>query len=145
MPTSYTLLYDGKCRICTNQVELIAKYDDDRRIELLDLNQPSAQVRFPQISPEAAQRELHLVAPDGTLYRGAAAVRQTLLLLPTLRGLGELMRLPGAMSLANPIYAWVARNRYLLGGYNDTCDNGTCNVVLGRETRGTPPSHRSHD
>jgi predicted DCC family thiol-disulfide oxidoreductase YuxK len=122
----YTLLYDGKCRICTGQAEAVAAYNDDGAIELLDMNSPAAQARFPQVRPDDARRELHLVAPDGSLHRGAAAVRETLLRLPALRGLGEILRIPGAMSLAGPLYAFVARNRYLLGGQADSCDDGSC-------------------
>lgn len=122
----YIMLYDGNCRFCTRQAELVAGYNDDGMIEVVDMNTPEARARFPQVTPEAAQRELHLVGPDGALYRGAEAVRETLLRLPNLRGLGELMRLPGALTVARPVYAWVARNRYLLGGRTETCDDGTC-------------------
>jgi predicted DCC family thiol-disulfide oxidoreductase YuxK len=124
----YTVLYDGNCRICTGQVRLIERYNDAGLLELLDMNSAEAQARFPQVSPADAQRELHLVAPDGSLYRGASAVRETLLRLPSLRGLGELLRIPGAMLIANPVYAFVARNRYLLGGRNEQCDDGTCSL-----------------
>ncbi len=131
MTTNYTLLYDGACGICSSQVATIAAYDDDRLIELLDMHSSEAQARFPQVTPEMAQRELHLVAPDGTLYQGAAAVRMTLLCLPSLRGLGELMGLPGVMNLARPLYAWVARNRYVLGGRTgDVCADGSCRPVI---------------
>jgi predicted DCC family thiol-disulfide oxidoreductase YuxK len=123
---AYTMLYDGNCRICRSQAQTIAGYNDDGLIEVLDMNTPDARARFPQVTPAMAQREMHLVAPDGTLYRGAEAVRETLLRLPALRGLGELMRLPGAMGLARPLYAWVARNRYLLGGRVESCEDGTC-------------------
>jgi predicted DCC family thiol-disulfide oxidoreductase YuxK len=122
----YTMLYDGNCRICTGQAETVAAFNDDGLIEILDLNSPEVRARFPQVTPDAAQRELHLVAPDGSLFRGAEAVRETLLRLPSLRGLGELMRVPGAMSLARPLYAWVAANRYLFGRTGDSCDDGSC-------------------
>lgn len=124
----YSMLYDGRCRICTGQAELAARYDDDRRLELLDMNDPAAQARFPQITPADAQRELHLVAPDGSIERGATAVRRILLLLPALRLFGELMRLPGAMALANPLYRLVAENRYLLGGRVEHCEDGSCSL-----------------
>jgi predicted DCC family thiol-disulfide oxidoreductase YuxK len=122
----YTLLYDGACRICTNQVQTVADYNDADLIELVDMNAPEVRERFPQIHPQDTQRTMHLVAPDGTIYRGAEAVRETLLHLPALRGLGELMRLPGAMLFAQPVYEWVARNRYWLGGRNDHCIDGSC-------------------
>ena len=137
--TAYTMLYDGACRMCTNQAELVARYNDDQRIELLDMNSPAARARFPQITPADTQRELHLVAPNGAIYHGAAAVQQILLLLPPLRGLGEFMRLPGMLGLASPIYRWIADNRYLFGGQVAAkCDDGSCDIALGNTTRQTP-------
>ncbi|HMQ34388.1 MAG TPA: DUF393 domain-containing protein [Chloroflexaceae bacterium] len=122
----YTMLYDGACRMCARQARLVEAYNDGGLIEVLDMNSPEARARFPQVTPAMARRELHLVAPDGGLFRGAEAVRETLLRLPSLRGLGELLGLPGAMSFARPVYAWVARNRYLLGGRAEPCEDGTC-------------------
>lgn len=121
----YTMLYDGNCRICRQQAEWVEAYDEQRQIELLDANSPAARERFPQISHEEAMGQLHVIGPDGTIYRGAEAVRELLLRLPALRGLGELMRLPGALMVAGPIYDFVARNRYLFGG-NSACDDGSC-------------------
>ncbi|NJM05776.1 DUF393 domain-containing protein [Candidatus Gracilibacteria bacterium] len=112
----YTMLYDGRCRFCTRQADTVASFDTSGSIELLDANSADARLRFPHIAPIDTQRELHLVAPDGTVHRGAEAVRETLLRLPEVRALGELMRLPGAIALAQPVYSWVARNRYLFGG-----------------------------
>jgi predicted DCC family thiol-disulfide oxidoreductase YuxK len=124
-PMRYTMLYDGNCRICRRQAELVAAYDDYNRIELLDANSAHARERFPHISFEDALSQLHVVGPDGTVYRGAEAVRELLLQLPTLRGLGEILRLPGVLSLAQPLYELVARNRYLFGG-TATCDDNAC-------------------
>jgi predicted DCC family thiol-disulfide oxidoreductase YuxK len=132
--STYTMLYDGQCRMCRSQAELVARYNDDRQIALLDLHAAVVAARFPRISVEDARRELHLVGPDGRIYRGAEAVRQILLLLPALRGLGELMRWPGAMLLARPLYALVAGNRYLLGGRVEPCPDGAC-ALPDRESR----------
>ncbi len=121
----YTMLYDGNCRMCRQQAEWVAMYDEQRQIELLDANSTAARERFPQISHEEAMGQLHVVGPDGTIYRGAEAVRELLLRLPALRGLGELMSLPGALTVAEPIYNFIARNRYLFGG-NPVCDDGSC-------------------
>lgn len=122
----YVMLYDGQCRICRSQAELVARYDDDQQIELLNLHAPQARERFPLIAPADARRELHLLGPGEQVYRGAEAVRQILLLLPALRGLGELLHLPGAMMLAQPVYALVAGNRYLLGGRAEECADARC-------------------
>ncbi len=124
----HTLLFDGNCRICSGQAALVARHDPAGRIESLDMNTPEARARFPQVTPAAARRELHLVAPDGALYRGPEAVRETLLRLPRLRALGLLMRLPGVMAVARPIYRLVARNRYRLGGRAAGCDGDSCRL-----------------
>ncbi|WP_298819719.1 thiol-disulfide oxidoreductase DCC family protein [Chloroflexus sp.] len=122
---TYTMLYDGNCRICCQQAQMVSEWDEHHRIELLDANSPAARERFPQISHAEAMEQLHVIGPDGTIYRGAAAARELLLQLPALRGVGELLRLPGALTLAQPLYDLVARNRYLFGR-SATCDDGTC-------------------
>lgn len=125
--TTYTLLYDGSCPFCRNQAAIVAQFDTFGRIERLDINSDQARERFPQITPQAAQRELHLATPEGhTLYRGAEAVRKTLMLLPMLRLPGLMMHLPGAMAMAKPMYRLVARHRHLFGGRSEPCDDGTC-------------------
>lgn len=126
MSQRYALLYDGACRICTSQIQTVSAYNRADLIEMLDMNDPHAQQRFPQVTPEMAQRELHLVAPDGQFYQGADAVRETLLRLPDLRGLGMLMGFPGVMLFARPLYGLIAANRYLLGGRVEPCDDGSC-------------------
>ncbi|NJP05494.1 MAG: DUF393 domain-containing protein [Chloroflexaceae bacterium] len=132
MKPTYSMLYDGACQFCTNQANTVQQLDREQRVTLLDINSAEAAERFPQISRADAQRAMYLVAPDGTLYRGAEAVRQLLLLLPWLRGAGALMYLPGAMLLAHPLYDWVARHRYLLGGRIDSCEDGACAVEPSR-------------
>ncbi|MEF3272873.1 MAG: DUF393 domain-containing protein [Chloroflexus sp.] len=121
----YTMLYDGNCQFCRQQAMLVSKWDEQRQIELLDANSRAARERFPQISHTEAMEQLHVIGPDGTIYRGAAAVRELCLQLPALRGAGELLRLPGVLALAQPLYNLVARNRYLFGG-SHPCDDGTC-------------------
>ena len=128
----YTLLYDGACRICTAQAHSLARYDTQHRLLLLDLNTRDAYERYPQITREDAQRWMHVIEPDGRIWRGADALRLVLLLLPLGRVLGALMYLPGVIWLARPLYNWFARNRYRFGGFSaDACAGGACAVRLG--------------
>lgn len=124
--TLYTLLYDGKCRICTWQVDIIARADRAGYLTFADINTTNIHAQFPHIMPHETQQALHLIGPRG-LLRGADAVRHILLLLPGWCVLGALMYLPGVMSLAHPVYRWVARNRYRLGG-RILCPNDTCRI-----------------
>jgi predicted DCC family thiol-disulfide oxidoreductase YuxK len=144
LPT-YTLLYDDMCQICTAQARGLVRYDTDHRIALLAIGSPAAQARYPQIAPQDAQRWMHIVGPDGHIWRGADAVRQALLLLPLGRALGALLYLPGAMRLAHPLYDWFARNRYRFGGVTaDACDGDACAVHLGLNTTQKNGSERSN-
>jgi predicted DCC family thiol-disulfide oxidoreductase YuxK len=144
LPT-YTLLYDDACRICTAQARGLIRYDIDHRIALLAIGSPAAHARYPQIAPKAAQRWMHIVGPDGRIWRGADAVRQALLLLPIGRALGALLYLPGAMLLAHPLYDWFARNRYRFGDVTaDACDGDACAVHLGLNTTQKNGSERSN-
>jgi predicted DCC family thiol-disulfide oxidoreductase YuxK len=128
MNTPYAVLYDGRCRLCRSQAELIARWDREQRLDILDLNDPQVARHFPQVRPEAAREALHVVGPQGQVYRGAEAVREVVLQVPRLKPLGALLSLPGALSLANPVYDWLARNRYALFGSTSspTCDDEAC-------------------
>ena len=135
LPT-YTLLYDGACRICTAQAHGLARYDTDRRIALLDITDALAFERYSQISLEDAQRWLHIVGPDKRIWCGADAMRQVLLLLPLGRPLGALMYLPGVMPAARRFYNWFARNRYRFSLYYlDPCASGACAIHMGLGTK----------
>jgi predicted DCC family thiol-disulfide oxidoreductase YuxK len=128
----YTLLYDGDCRICTAQARGLLRYDSDNRFALLALGSSAAHARYPQITPEDAQRWMHIVGPDGQIWRGADALRLVLLLLPLGRVFGALLYLPGALRLARPLYDWFARNRYRFGGYTTMdCAGDACAIHLG--------------
>jgi predicted DCC family thiol-disulfide oxidoreductase YuxK len=125
----WTLLYDATCGLCRRQVALVRHLDRRGHIALLDINSATARAHFPTITPQDARRELHLAAPHGTLSRGADAVRRTLLLLPPLAFVGAFMYAPGAMALARPAYAWVARNRHRLGKHTAVCESGVCTAT----------------
>ncbi len=67
------------------------------------------------------ERAMHLVRPDSTVFEGANAVREILRYtawgwLPR-----ALFRLPGAMLLADRVYAWVALRRQRIGCGGEHC------------------------
>jgi len=66
-----TVLYDGSCSLCRASVARLRRFDLHRRIELLDLHDPTAQTRFPQIDREAAMRWMQAVDPQGHVWSGA--------------------------------------------------------------------------
>ena len=70
-----TLIFDGKCGFCRIWIEYWKLLTGDA----IDYA-PSQEVaqNYPQIAPEAFQRSVQLVLPDGEVFSGAEAVFRTL-------------------------------------------------------------------
>ena len=80
-----------------------------------------AQLDSYGVSLQEAEQAMHLIAPSGVVWSGAAAARELLRLLPLLRPLAWLFRIPGVMLVAERVYRWVARRRHRFG-----CDSSAC-------------------
>lgn len=115
----WTLIYDGDCEFCQRQVEFVKRWDTERRIEAIPFRE--AELERYGVSRAAAEEAMHLVVPSGAVWRGAAAAREVLRLLPRLRLTVWLFRLPGAMFVAERVYRWVARRRHHFG-----CSSAVC-------------------
>jgi predicted DCC family thiol-disulfide oxidoreductase YuxK len=123
-----TVLYDGSCSLCRNSVARVQRFDHRRRIEFLSVQDPSAQVRFPQIDREVAMRWMQAVDARGRISSGADAWARIGMLLPGWNLLARILLIPGIHWIATKIYAWVARNRYRWN--RDLCADGTCSLHL---------------
>ncbi|KPK63921.1 MAG: hypothetical protein AMS21_06470 [Gemmatimonas sp. SG8_38_2] len=118
----WTLIYDGQCRFCQRQVELALGFDVDGRIDAVPFQSADPE-RF-GVSRLAAEEAMHLVAPTGTVWRGAAATREIVRLLPRIRLLAWLFHLPGAMLIAERVYRSVAKRRHRFGCNSSACRRG---------------------
>jgi predicted DCC family thiol-disulfide oxidoreductase YuxK len=117
------LIYDGDCEFCRRQVEFLRRHDVAGRIRAVAF-QENDPARY-GVSRAAAEEAMHLVAPDGRVWRGSAAAREVLALIPSLSFLTWLFRLPGAMFIAERAYRWVARRRHRFGCASAACGRGT--------------------
>ncbi len=97
----YTVIYDGNCRMCTRISNVLRDWGRE------ELNVVPSQ--DPQMDA------LQLVAPDGRVWQGAAAIEQLLTLLPRGRLVAWMFYVPFARVIADRVYRWIARNRYRLG------------------------------
>jgi len=126
------LLYDAACRFCTASSKQALKFAPKGTIELQNVNNPTLQAEY-QITPEAASREMHLITPNGDIYKGAAAARHILILSRWLWPLALLWYFPGFGRGAQKAYMWVSNHRYLFMGKTEKqCDDGACNLYLGK-------------
>jgi predicted DCC family thiol-disulfide oxidoreductase YuxK len=117
-PPAYTLLYDGDCAFCRAWVERIRVRDTRHRLAL---------VPFQSVDPASygvrradLEEAMHLVGPDG-VWRGAAAAREVLALLPRWRWAAWLFRIPFVLPIAQRVYDWIARRRH-----RRPCGSGVC-------------------
>jgi len=123
-----TVLYDGACSICRASVARVQRADSHHRIEFVDVHEPAAQKRFPQIDPEVAMRLMQAIDADGRMWSGAEAWARMGLLLPGWNLLAWSLLLPGVRWIAAKVYFWVARNRYRWN--RAACADGTCSLHL---------------
>ena len=121
-----TVLFDGHCSLCRKSAERVRRFDRLRRIELVELDQPSVRQRFPEIDGEEAMKWMLAVDRRGRVYRGAGAWAQIGLRLPGWGLLARLVLLPAFHGAAVKVYAWVARNRYRSN--RTACADGSCGV-----------------
>ena len=135
-----TVLYDGSCSLCRASVARVRPFDKRRRIEFLDLHDPSAPQRFPLIDRDAAMRWMQAVDPNGRVSSGADAWARIGALLPGWNLLVWILLLPGLHWLAVKVYAWIARNRYRWN--RSVCSGGTCALHV-PNTPGSSPKRES--
>jgi predicted DCC family thiol-disulfide oxidoreductase YuxK len=108
-----TVLYDGRCRVCTRVAARLAGLDAGQRLRFVPLQR--AMHDRPEVQRLRAQRdlrrELHVIDVDGRWASGGEAVLRTLEHLPRLRPLARVARLPGVAALVEPAYRLVAQHR----------------------------------
>ena len=118
------LIYDGDCSFCTFQMRVLTRLDWCNALTLLPMSDPRAAEIAPSIHREDLLEAIHCVTVDGKIYRGARALRFVGLRLPLLVPLALLLWLPGVIWIAEKMYMWVSRNRYLLSrifGCKEAC------------------------
>lgn len=128
-PDADVVLYDGRCNFCVARVEQLRWFEgSSEKLAYLSLHDPAAATAYPEAPHERLLEEMCVVDQKGRHHWGAEAVRYLSRRLPRLWWLAPLMHLPGIMLVAKPVYAWVSRNRYLIAGKAEDCENGACAV-----------------
>ncbi len=123
------VLYDGKCRFCTQSAKKLAQRFGPTRIRSENFQEDNALSRYPSVTYDAAMTAMHVVAPDGKVYVGAAAIARVVRSLRVIGVIGYLYYLPIIKQLADIAYRLIAKNRYRLFGKQEECDpGGTCHL-----------------
>lgn len=124
MTHPWTLIYDGQCGSCRRWLGVVRRWDRFARVRAVPFQDEAAWQGMPGLALTALEEAVHLVAPGGRVYGGAAAARPLLALLPGGRVLAAPLALPGAERLAGTVYRWVARRRHRDGCTSPRCRRG---------------------
>ncbi|HEX9223857.1 MAG TPA: DUF393 domain-containing protein [Candidatus Acidoferrales bacterium] len=125
-----TVLFDGGCALCRASAANVRRFDRHGRIELLDLHDPEAPRRFPQVDREKAMVRMQAVDPQGRVFSGVDAWARIGLLLPRWSWVAWVLLVPGVRYVAGKFYAWIARNRYRWN--QEECADGACAAHFGK-------------
>ena len=120
------VIYDGQCPLCLRSVRILKALDWCNVLAYADARQGEQVPALPvPVKPERFLEEMHLLTPDGqTVYHGFRAFRWMAWRLPPLWVVAPLLHLPGAETLGQRLYLWIARNRFRLL----PCHGGVCTL-----------------
>lgn len=109
--TCYTVVYDGECPFCTNQMKWIQQRDQAERFQFVPNQEPTLLEQYPQLENQDLNSGLRLIQPDGTVQIGADAVYGIARQLSGWRWLALLYRIPLLHGIARWLYGWIAAHR----------------------------------
>jgi predicted DCC family thiol-disulfide oxidoreductase YuxK len=113
---SYTVIYDGHCKVCGRMVKLLAKWDRNHILEIIPSQAPGVHARFPWIPEHAYTESVQLIRnSDGKTWQAAGALEELLKVMPKGRLFSWLFKIPFVRPLVDKLYRWFARNRYRMG------------------------------
>ena len=105
-------------------MKMLTWFDWLGKLALVPLTDPRAAEIAPQLSREALLDAMHCVAKNGRVYRGARCIRFVGMRLPLLVPMALLLWVPGAIWIAERVYAWLSRHRLRISrifGCKDAC------------------------
>jgi lipase maturation factor 1 len=110
-PDKPLLVYDRECNFCCFWIRRWQQLTGDR-VEYIPFQDPSVELRFPELPRARFESAVQLIKPDGMVASGAEAVFQSLASNPSLAWLLWIYRtVPGAAALSEWSYGLVARHR----------------------------------
>jgi len=126
------VLYDQECVLCTGTVERLRTMPVRAELRYVPLQElesdspPDVPGRS-GLRMEQLYEKLHVVDGTGRAFAGADAIVRIMRTMPMLRWLAWCYAIPGARTIADRLYRYVARRRYDWFGKTDQgCASGAC-------------------
>jgi predicted DCC family thiol-disulfide oxidoreductase YuxK len=127
----YILLYDGHCPFCVARSKNLAALARLGTVHIVDFQEPATLAPFPELSHEACMQAMHLITPDGRVYRGFEAAVQAVATRPILGWFAYVYYVPGLRQLCEWMYRFIATHRYQFFGRDAgpvPCAGGACSL-----------------
>ena len=107
-----TVLFDDRCGKCRRFIRLSTALDFAGRLDVVGLSDARIAREFSHFDLDALNFEMHVIDTRGRVFRGFYAIRRIAREVPLMWPLAALLFIPGVSAAGEPIYAWIARNRY---------------------------------
>ena len=106
------LFFDDACPMCVGVSGWLSRIDGKSQFKLVPYQNAEILAQYPQLSPEACEKELHLVTAQGKVMSGADAVLEIWKQSGHWSSfLAKFFLLAPFIWIARPIYKLIARNR----------------------------------
>ena len=114
------VVFDAICPLCSANARFILKHDRRRRFRLASMQSEAGAALYRRFGIDPADPESLILVEGGRALRDSDAV------LAIWSGLGWPWRAAAVARIVparfrDPLYRWVARNRYRLFGRRETC------------------------
>ena len=110
-PERYVALFDGQCEICRAAIGWIHVLDRGDAVECVALETIDVAALHPDLRLEECLRELHVVTPDGEIWRGWDAIVGLLGIFSATRVVAGANRWAAVHAIGARTYAFVAARR----------------------------------
>ena len=124
--------------MCTFQMRLLTWLDWCDVARLVPASDPECLKLAPGLTREGLMEAIHCVSVEGTVLRGARALRFIGLRMPLLVPLALVLWVPGIIWIAEAVYAGVSRNRHLISRIFGC--QGACDIMPQRRREGETPT-----
>ena len=114
------IVFDAMCVLCAANARFVLKHDRQRRFHLASMQGPLGAALYREHGIDPAEPDTLIVVDRGRVLRNSDAV------LAIYAGCGWPWRVAAALrviphAVRDPVYRWIARNRYRLFGRRATC------------------------
>lgn len=115
--STHIVLYDDGCPMCTFQMKMLTWLDWRGVLSMVPLSRGQIIPQAQHLTREALIEAIHCITREGTVHRGARAIRFMSMRLPLAIPVALFLWFPGVIWVAERIYAFVSRNRHLLSRF----------------------------